>query len=912
MQSFIAVTIPDLTRTQLNLLNTIQTNLHCNNHLLNATTGVTLTSTTATLPTVALTGPERLRLPMTAYGDFRSATDGDVLFTYESQISTAAMQQAQQTPTVLPFFYLDEINSTLTPIDTTTHFVLPSFLTSIVYAHNLQLSHTVTLNSSIELVIDSASIMRIISGNISDWHDSRLIALNPILSHLLDSNPAPITFVFACINSKSGWPLYQALNNIVSAQAPYDIDLQDALGECDAKGIFEAWLTCGSVPGTRWLTVNQEVAIPALVLNNVGAIGYMMDATSVLGNGKFALKYPYYDPNNQDGKMVQTVRHSNPNGLMACAESGFDADTLTIDIAAAGLADSDCYPVSQVVVTQVPLSYPNNLAQLGVETLEALQWLYSTDELDAYATANMIIRTTSIPAIQSPLLATLHTITDADDVPLLHLPLTWRLTPAIGGLSMALAVLAGVLTVAAMVVTVRYASHPVFRSSSPSFMLISFTGLLVLCAAMLQLSLVQTNGVCAAFTWCTQMGFTLIFAPLFSKAYRIYRIFGRRKLKVVKLTNRKLLAGVAAAIIADIIYLIVWHAVAPPTVITIPQFTTPASGAGGLITTFYGTCAYADASSHFFQAVAVGKLLMLAAGVMLAFGTRQVTSQFNESKIIGFCIYNLVFAIGIIIPILLVINAIGDTANLLLLFLLAEITYTTLGLLFVPKLLSFYAARRAVGDGVSVNNSSMGGSLSDGYSFLSFSQMSTPAMLQPYIGALEKHLIEAKKTLASMKRDGLYGGRPSAGSNANPKASPGTVGEYRNLNNPISPNSRQQPLSPTSVLLPAPVPRPLDTGSSPAAASRALISPKAVSKNDQYSTSAARRQAWSHGGGQFDVELVHQQQVDETAAEDEQQAEQQSQQQPAVEAASAVAEDAAVLPAPGVVSEEWESARHAG
>ena len=914
MASFITATVPDLTRTRLDILSTLQTSLYCNNQLLNSTTVASSAATTAT--TIALAGPQRLSIPMVAYGDFYSANTTSVLFSYTNQLSTTAMLGAQRTPTTLPLFYAEEIaNTTATPINTVDYHVLPSFITSIVHTYNLQLSSTVTLNASIELVLDYATVMRMISGNISDWHDPRLVAMNPVLAAVLDGNAAPITFVFSCLNAKNGWPLRDALNAIITKAAAIDSDVAAAMAQCTELGVFDAFATCTDIPGVRWLFASQEVAIPALVSNTIGSIGYMMDTSSVLGNGKFAVQYPYQQAN---GTVVPVVRHSDPTSLLACAEYGFDATTLTIDVAAAALATVQCFPGCQAVLTQVPNSYPDGDEELGLVTVETLQWLYTNSALDVYGNTNMVVRTAGVPAIQAALLAALQSVTDASGNPLIRLPITWTLTTAISEAAIVLASIGGILIIAAMAITVRHSNHPVFRSSSPLFMLVSFLGLLHLCGAIISLTVPQTNAACSAFTWCIQLGFTLVFAPLFAKAYRIYRIFGRRKLKVVKLTNRKLLAAVAATFAVDVVYGGVWQAVAPATVVTTVQYVATANGVDLSQEYEYPMCAYAGQSGSFFVAEVVVKLAMLAVGVMLAFSTRQVTSQFNESKSIGLCIYNLVFAIGLIIPIMLLINAVGDTYILLLLFCITEVGLVTLFALFLPKWLAFQAARRAAGggDGGSSHSSASGTGLSDGYSFLSFEQLTSPAMLQPYIAALERHLGEAKKVFAGMKRDGLYGTRDSSASTPSVNSSPVTYSSNRLSMASVAQQAQQanqvgQASQPGLSSSASPLNPPL------AGASRALSFHKNDKLGGKRSSSANRRQAWSRALNHYDDG------TDQPPAPQQLQAEEASVDEPSQQslrpsmdgtiirsqAAEGHTDAAITLPPPGALSEEWISAR---
>ena len=53
------------------------------------------------------------------------------------------------------------------------------------------------------------------------------------------------------------------------------------------------------------------------------------------------------------------------------------------------------------------------------------------------------------------------------------------------------------------------------------------------------------------------MGLKFTFAPLFAKTWRIYRIFGVRKLKVIALTNRRLLLLCGALLSIELVLMAV-------------------------------------------------------------------------------------------------------------------------------------------------------------------------------------------------------------------------------------------------------------------------------------------------------------------------------------------------------------------
>lgn len=51
-----------------------------------------------------------------------------------------------------------------------------------------QITPSVTLNSSVELVLDWEVLVSVLTENLTDWRDPRLILLNPVLGELLPPN----------------------------------------------------------------------------------------------------------------------------------------------------------------------------------------------------------------------------------------------------------------------------------------------------------------------------------------------------------------------------------------------------------------------------------------------------------------------------------------------------------------------------------------------------------------------------------------------------------------------------------------------------------------------------------------------------------------------------------------------------
>lgn len=273
------------------------------------------------------------------------------------------------------------------------------------------------------------------------------------------------------------------------------------------------------------------------------------------------------------------------------------------------------------------------------------------------------------------------------------------------------------------------------------------------------------------------VGLMLVFAPLFAKTWRIYRIFGRKKLSVVQISNRKLMLLVAALLSIEVVLMAVWQAVGPITALTTDITTTTTNAAGKLVINEYVQCGVPGGRSmSMFAVICVEKGALFVFGALMAFTTRKVSSTFNESQGISLSIYNVCFTIGIISPIVVVVSAVGDVLTLLLVFALLWIAYFTCGILFVPKLMTIYQQGGVSGTGqYTVDNAST--TSSSGYQFLSLAALSTLPMLQSYQLALRNHLERVDARVARMKQERQGGGggsvtghgkAPSAGSLVKP------------------------------------------------------------------------------------------------------------------------------------------------
>ena len=380
----------------------------------------------------------------------------------------------------------------------------------------------------------------------------------------------------------------------------------------------------------------------------------------------------------------------------------------------------------------------------GLSALQYLQWLFTAVEVDAVTTSTNVVRLPSLsPAIQAVYVSALNGVLCDGSTLLITLPTIWTVSSGMSVGAGAICLIAAALCLCCIAYTAFYRNHPVIRSSSPVFLSTSLFGVAVLLVGTALMVQEATFDKCSAMAWLWSIGFSLTFAPLFAKTWRIYRIFGRKKLSVIKISNRKLAVLVYAILLFDLVLMSVWQALSPMQ----PYTTIVYTGSDPVVQNNYSQCGVEGDGRTILALVAVSKGVLLLFGALMAFTTRKVSSTFNESSGIALAIYNVLFSIGIIAPIILVISAIGDVLVLLLLFLGLWVSCFTAAILFVPKLLHIHGA-----GGQQINGAEMSKVSSSGqYSFLSMAQLSTVPVVMAYVAALKSHLNTAERRLAELK-----------------------------------------------------------------------------------------------------------------------------------------------------------------
>jgi hypothetical protein len=183
-------------------------------------------------------------------------------------------------------------------------------------------------------------------------------------------------------------------------------------------------------------------------------------------------------------------------------------------------------------------------------------------------------------------------------------------------------------------------NRKVIRFSTSSFCMIMNLGCALGAAAAIPYATVS-DASCSLRPIMLMIAFTMAFIPLLLKTYRVFRIFGGKKLSNVKITDTQLSIVFLGFLLIDVIVLACWLTLARP----VPTLTASDLA----LYTYEYKCA-APYSTDFVTAVIVYKGCLLLLGLTLAYLARNAPSLFNETRYIVATLQSFVMIVVIGIP----------------------------------------------------------------------------------------------------------------------------------------------------------------------------------------------------------------------------------------------------------------------
>ncbi|KAJ3178873.1 Gamma-aminobutyric acid type B receptor subunit 1 [Gaertneriomyces sp. JEL0708] len=184
-----------------------------------------------------------------------------------------------------------------------------------------------------------------------------------------------------------------------------------------------------------------------------------------------------------------------------------------------------------------------------------------------------------------------------------------------------------------------YRDESTIRAISPFFSSLIVVGLILICAGAYAYVGRPTVARCVIQAWFISIGYSLAMGALFTKTWRLMKIFGNNKLQVMPLTDKRILLWTVGAVFITIILLIIW------TTVEIPH---PKRIDTDLVYSFQ---CVSDRDAGVFSAILAytGSLMLL--NTIVAYRTRNITTSHNESRFIGLAVYNIAIFSALVIAV---------------------------------------------------------------------------------------------------------------------------------------------------------------------------------------------------------------------------------------------------------------------
>ncbi|XP_068085262.1 gamma-aminobutyric acid type B receptor subunit 2 [Anabrus simplex] len=196
--------------------------------------------------------------------------------------------------------------------------------------------------------------------------------------------------------------------------------------------------------------------------------------------------------------------------------------------------------------------------------------------------------------------------------------------------------------------------------------------------------------VCTARVYLLSAGFSLAFGSMFTKTYRVHRIFTRSRSGVVKnklLQDTQLISLICVLLLIDGLIVTLW-VIIDPIQRHLRNLTLEISASDRSVV--YQPQVEVCRSQYihgWLGALYVYKGLLLIVGVYMAWETRHVKiPALNDSQYIGMSVYSVVITSGIVVVLANLISERATLAFVTITTLILTSTTATLCLLFLPKL----------------------------------------------------------------------------------------------------------------------------------------------------------------------------------------------------------------------------------
>jgi len=236
----------------------------------------------------------------------------------------------------------------------------------------------------------------------------------------------------------------------------------------------------------------------------------------------------------------------------------------------------------------------------------------------------------------------------------------------------------------------------VVRASQPTFLYMICFGALILGSSIIAFGIDDEPGTftqdqcdvaCMTIPWLICVGFSLIFSALFSKTWRINRLFHQaNKFKRLKVTTMDVILPMILLLTANIVILACWTALNPVHFIRKPSSETDL---WNRVIASSGMCRTPEGQSSVLYWVLLGVVNIGALGIAMlqAYHARDIQTEFSESKYIALVFASMTQAFLVGGPVLAIERDSPYVAYILQTTMVFLLCTVILSLIFVPKIL---------------------------------------------------------------------------------------------------------------------------------------------------------------------------------------------------------------------------------
>ncbi|XP_063962940.1 gamma-aminobutyric acid type B receptor subunit 2-like [Lytechinus pictus] len=254
-----------------------------------------------------------------------------------------------------------------------------------------------------------------------------------------------------------------------------------------------------------------------------------------------------------------------------------------------------------------------------------------------------------------------------------------------------------ILAIAFLAFNVALRNQRTIKLSSPNInniiilgSIMTFSSVVLMGTDARIVSLQKMDLICRARLWTLSLGFTLAFGAMFSKTFRVHKIFINKKLQKRSVKDYQLVVMVGGFVFVESLYLLIWDVVNPLRAQVI-QFTEDASASEDrVIIPELQVCRRNGINSlSWLSGIYIFNGILLMFGLFLAFETRAVKIRaLNDAKNIGISVYN----VSILSSVGALFNLVMDPKDYTLVYIVTGMcvivsTITTLLVIFLPKVI---------------------------------------------------------------------------------------------------------------------------------------------------------------------------------------------------------------------------------